>query len=198
MYNSQENDLKLLLNWSRSITLTETHYWIANLGDSRSIVLESAEFGNWTKPVDPTVMSESELGIRFATTDQKPSCEKQRITASGHTVVAGRIDCSLSVSRAFGDYSFKRNSKLLLAEQAVISLPEITKLRRGGNDEFIILGCDGVFGNILSNNEMAIAVRAKCAEQDELQNAAKDIIDLSLRSSSFDNMTVLIINILPK
>ena len=79
-------------------------------------------------------------------------------------MVAGRINCCLSVSRAFGDFNFKNNKKLGDDEQAVISVPKITKIKRSGNDEFLILGCDGIFGKILCEKEMAIAVRSKCYE----------------------------------
>ena len=85
-------------------------------------------------------MTDSEIGLRFSTTDHKPTNEKDRILKSGHNVVSGRIDCSLSVSRAFGDFRYKSNLELLPAEQAVISVPEISKIRKSEKDEFLILG----------------------------------------------------------
>ena len=173
----------------------ENNYWVANLGDSRTIILESVPFGDWVKPIDPALVTNTDLGLRFSTTDHKPSAEKTRIIKTGHNVISGRIDCSLSVSRSFGDFRYKNNPNFGPDQQAVIATPEVSKISKCENDEFIVLGCDGIFGNILCNKEMTIAIRSKCAEIGDMVEAAKEILHLSLKRSSLDNMTVLIIKL---
>jgi len=121
--------------------------------------------------------------------------EKDRILKAGHNVISGRINCSLSVSRAFGDFCLKSAPNIPANQQAVIAMPEISKFSKSESDEFIVLGCDGIFGNILCNKEMAIAIRSKCADTGNLVDAGKEILNLSLKRSSLDNMTSLIIKL---
>jgi len=177
-----------------AVIVTENYYWVANLGDSRLNVLTKVPFGGaekWSKPLDPKLLSSTELGVRFYTTDHKPKEDISRIRNAGHSVVGGRIDCSLSVSRAFGDFRFKSNGSKAADEQAVIAMPEITKIERRDDDEFILLGCDGVFGNILSNEEMAIAIRSKCGELMNLELAVRGILSVCLKRCSLDNMSIV-------
>jgi len=64
-----------------------------------------------------------------------------------------RVDGNLSVGRAFGDYLYKGNEKLGQVEQAVVSLPVTTIVKRDSEkDRFIIVACDGIW-DCLSNEE---------------------------------------------
>jgi serine/threonine protein phosphatase PrpC len=86
--------------------------------------------------------------IRFITKDHKTSDpeEKKRIIDAGGTVLFGRVDGILAVSRAFGDWYFKNDRKLLLNQQKVISLPDFHQetIIPG---ELLLLASDGVYEN---------------------------------------------------
>jgi serine/threonine protein phosphatase PrpC len=57
----------------------------------------------------------------------------------------GRVDGGLNLTRSFGDFDYKRNEKLGYDEQKITCKPDIVKYDRCKNDEFIIMGCDGIW-----------------------------------------------------
>ena len=59
------------------------------------------------------------------THDHKPTntSEKNRILKAGGKVTNGRINNGLNVSRAFGDFKLKSDSKKSASEQLLISIP---------------------------------------------------------------------------
>merc|ERR1712224_439061 len=74
----------------------------------------------------------------------KPS-EQRRVEAAGGQVLRGRVNGDLNLSRCVGDVEYKMNWKLSPAHQMVSAEAEIRQLALGPDDEFIILGCDGVW-----------------------------------------------------
>ena len=57
-------------------------------------------------------------------------------------------------------------------------------------DEFLILGCDGVF-DVLMNNELALLAKATFAETESIVDTSAKILDLCLEKGSEDNMTLI-------
>lgn len=90
--------------------------------------------------------------------DHKPTNkeEKQRITESGGFVEYGRVNGSLALSRAFGDYGYKMNTNIPQEKQAVIALPDIKRIKTTIPSEnefqFVIAACDGVW-DVMSNEQ---------------------------------------------
>ena len=70
--------------------ISPSHIFVANCGDSRAVLYRSG-------------------GIGFSTQDHKPinPSEKQRIQNAGGSVMIQRVNGSLAVSRALGDYEYK-------------------------------------------------------------------------------------------
>ncbi len=52
-----------------------------------------------------------------------------------------RVNGTLAVARAMGDFSFKKEKKMSPEEQQVTCNPEIRKFTSEPTDEFIILAC---------------------------------------------------------
>ena len=69
--------------------------------------------------------------------------EKARITAAGGFVEFGRVNGNLALSRAIGDFEFKKSAELAPEQQIVTSFPDVTVHERSDDDEFMILACDG-------------------------------------------------------
>ena len=67
---------------------------------------------------------------------------------------------SLSVSRTFGDFEFKHGSSC-----AIIHEPQVKCVDLTDDDEFVIIGCDGIF-DVLTNSFILslINVRAACCD----------------------------------
>ena len=102
--------------------------YIANVGDSLSVMYKNKKAYNLNKEHQTIIES-----------------EKERVIKSGAKIVGYRINGMLNLTRAIGDLKFKSNNNLKRHEQSVISLPEITKIEDTDGIDFIIMGCDGVW-----------------------------------------------------
>ena len=149
----------------------------ANLGDSRA------------------VLSRRGRAIELSS-DHKPDKENElkRILANGGSVMLGRIHSKLAVSRAFGDSEFKLGDKggLLSIE------PEITQIFIDPfEDEFIVIGCDGLF-EAYSSQEIVTNIKKKLAvmpptEQDPNRVIRELVNDAVFENRTTDNVTALLI-----
>ena len=90
------------------LLLTKDKYYVGNVGDSRA------------------VLSRNSKAVALST-DHKPDSagEKERIENAGGYVHNGRVNNSLALSRALGDFEFKHFSNRSYEEQAVISVPDV-------------------------------------------------------------------------
>ncbi len=77
--------------------------------------------------------------------DHKPTNdgENARITAAGGFVEFGRVNGNLALSRALGDFEFKQNFALDAEHQIVTADPDIITHQCDGEEEFLVLACDG-------------------------------------------------------
>jgi serine/threonine protein phosphatase PrpC len=53
---------------------------------------------------------------------------------------------NLALSRALGDFQFKKNYNLIPEQQMITANPDVTVHDIGPEDEFLVLACDGAFG----------------------------------------------------
>lgn len=120
--------------------------------------------------------------VEFATEDHKPFNEKERnrIEKAGGTVMMQRVNGSLAVSRALGDFDYKRANELPAIEQLVSPEPEITiQKREPSTDEFLFLACDGVF-DVMTNEDVIAYIRHHLELTDDLSQICSDLIDTCL------------------
>ncbi|KFB46397.1 AGAP008149-PA-like protein [Anopheles sinensis] len=103
-----------------------------------------------------------------------------------------RVNGSLAVSRALGDYDYKNVSELGQCEQLVSPEPEIFCRDRDPADEFLVLACDGVW-DVMSNAELCQFVHSRFQLSDNLVEVANQVIDTCLHKGSRDNMSIIII-----
>ncbi|XP_031248202.1 probable protein phosphatase 2C 8 [Pistacia vera] len=110
--------------------------FVANVGDAKAVVARSVVDGsqNHTDGL-------SSLKAIVVTREHKAIYpqERARIQKAGGTVSTnGRLQGRLEVSRAFGDRQFKKFG--------VVATPDIHSFELTNREEFIILGCDGLWG----------------------------------------------------
>ena len=106
--------------------LTDDKIYVANAGDSRSILVRKDEVVELSKDHKPELKS-----------------EKARIKKCGGWVTANnRINGELNISRGFGDFRFKDNRRQY-NKRIVTCEPDIKELSRRKRDKFIIMGSDG-------------------------------------------------------
>lgn len=139
--------------------ISPENVYIANCGDSRAILCRNG------MPI-------------FSTQDHKPILpgEKERILNAGGSVMIQRINGSLAVSRALGDYDYKNVQDKGQCEQLVSPEPEIFCLDRDPADEFLILACDGIW-DVMTNEDVCSYVQSRLKVESDLQKITNSVID---------------------
>jgi len=158
------------------VMLSPEQIFFANCGDSRAILCSDGK-------------------VTFSTQDHKPINpeEKARIQNAGGSVMIQRVNGSLAVSRALGDFEYKNVQGKGPCEQLVSPEPEIFEVKRAlTKDEFLILACDGIY-DVMSNEELADFVRSRMLLTDDLKKICCEVCDTCLYKGSRDNMSIVII-----
>lgn len=158
--------------------------WVANAGDSRSVLGIKGR----AKP------------LSF---DHKPQNEgeKARISAAGGFVDFGRVCGNLALSRAIGDFEFKKGAKLSPEQQIVTAYPDVTVHDVTDDDEFLVIACDGIW-DCQSSQAVIEFVRRGIAAKQELSLICENMMNNCLASNSetagvgCDNMTMIIVGLL--
>jgi protein phosphatase 2C family protein 2/3 len=70
--------------------------------------------------------------------------EKARISAAGGFVDFGRVNGNLALSRAIGDFEFKKGADLAPEQQIVTAFPDVVTHDISSDDEFLVIACDGM------------------------------------------------------
>ncbi|KAL1964307.1 hypothetical protein VTN77DRAFT_7127 [Rasamsonia byssochlamydoides] len=164
--------------------ISKDKIWVANAGDSRSVLGVKGR----AKP------------LSF---DHKPQNEgeKARISAAGGFVDFGRVNGNLALSRAIGDFEFKKSADLSPEQQIVTAFPDVTVHEITEDDEFLVIACDGIW-DCQSSQAVIEFVRRGIAAKQELYQICENLMDNCLASNSetggvgCDNMTMVIVGIL--
>ena len=130
--------------------------------------------------------------------------ESERVKNAGLEVHGEplRIARELAVSRSFGDFRFKKQGtpKLAKSQQPVSIIPDITVYNRTDNDEFLLIGCDGIF-DVLSSTEVVENVKTSIKNGETVELSLEKLLDDCLcpvdsdQEKGKDNMTVLFVNL---
>jgi len=158
------------------VLISPSRYYFINCGDSRALLCRKGQ-------------------VHFATADHKPCNpkERERIQKAGGSVMIQRVNGSLAVSRALGDYEYKNVNDKGPTEQLVSPEPDITAVDRNyKDDQFLILACDGIF-DVSANEELSSYVLSRLLVTDNLTTICNDVVDLSLSKGSRDNMTLILL-----
>jgi serine/threonine protein phosphatase PrpC len=168
--------------------VTKDHIYCANAGDSRCVLGRT----NGPKMCEPL------------SDDHKPenTDERLRIERAGGMVEENRVNGSLNLSRSIGDFEYKNRKDLDYKQQMVIVDPDIKKVARQANDQFIILACDGIW-DCMTSEEGAERIRealAKRKQSEPLTGIVEDMFDniiaddiLTSGGVGTDNMTCIIV-----
>ncbi|KAL2346165.1 hypothetical protein Fmac_000165 [Flemingia macrophylla] len=124
-------------------------------------------------------------------TDQKPNCisERLRIETLGGVVYDGYLNGQLSVSRALGDWHMKgpKGSACPLSAE-----PELQEINLTEDDEFLIMGCDGLW-DVMSNQCAVTMARKELMIHNDPQRCSRELVREALKRNSCDNLTVIVI-----
>lgn len=117
--------------------------------------------------------------------------EKERILKTGARVDNGRVNGILDVSRSFGDLPFKK--------YGVLCVPEFMKFAVTGEDQFVVLGCDGFWGSWSAEDALEFTKdlidRGKMSDTD-LKTTCRTVVRHVIEGlQSQDNVSALILEI---
>jgi serine/threonine protein phosphatase PrpC len=161
---------------------------VANAGDSRAVLCRA---GGAVFPLSY---------------DHKPQQDREmtRITRSGGFVNNfGRINGNLNLSRSIGDLKYKQVPGIPPADQMITAEPDIMQVGLQEDDEFIVLGCDGIW-DCLSNEDAVEYVRQRIDTRTPTEIGSEmldQIISTDPRISQGiggDNMTIMIVDLQPE
>ncbi|XP_068623078.1 probable protein phosphatase 2C T23F11.1 isoform X2 [Battus philenor] len=166
------------------VLIKDNVLYCANVGDSRAIASVRG-------------------AVEVLSYDHKPNNEEElrRITAGGGWVQLNRVNGNLALSRALGDYVFKRNYSLSPKEQIVTAFPDVLVRPLTDDWEFIVIACDGIW-EVLSNEEVLSFCRARLLSGWQPAAVCEALMQSCLAPNcatgglGCDNMTVMIICLL--
>lgn len=184
--DEDDDDIGVTESGSTAVTcfMKGSTIYCANAGDSRAVLCRSGKafaLSEDHKPMDQT--------------------EKTRIEKANGFVEDKRVNGTLAVARAMGDFSFKQEKTLSAEEQQVTCNPDIKEVAIEDSDEFIILACDGIW-DVVTSQEAVDFVSKKMREGLDLKDILSDLFDhcLSPHPSAneglgCDNMTAIIVKL---
>merc|ERR1719329_1825957 len=137
---------------------------IAHAGDSRAVLCRSGKAEELTDDHKPELPGETRRIERAG----------GRVTLSGP---CHRIDgWGLNLSRALGDFHYKATDHLAPECQKVIAMPEVGFVDVAEEDEFLLLGCDGVF-ELLTSQEVVDVIRQQFQAGKGVKDTVEHLLD---------------------
>lgn len=135
-----------------------TRLYIANAGDSRCVLGRAGKA----------------IPLSF---DHKPEdeIELRRIEKAGSVVTEGRVDGNLNLSRSLGDLKYKINKELKPEEWPITANPDIKVQELSPEDDFIIMGCDGIW-ETKTNDEMVEYIYERLRAKKELKDIVQELL----------------------
>ncbi|KAK3159371.1 hypothetical protein QOZ80_2AG0149260 [Eleusine coracana subsp. coracana] len=147
---------------------------VANAGDCRAVL--------------------SRRGIAFEMSKDHRTCcinERRRVESLGGYVDDGYLNGQLAVTRALGDWhleGMKDQPGGPLSAEPELKMTTLTK-----DDEFLIIGSDGIWDYFSNQNAVDFA-RRKLQEHNDLRLCCRQIVEEALRLGSRDNLTAVMVS----
>lgn len=150
---------------------------IANAGDCRAVLSKRGKAIELSKDHKPDSIS-----------------ERLRIESLGGAVFDGYLNGQLSVARALGDWHMKKVGPTgsLLSSCPLIAEPEIHEVILSEEDEFLIIGCDGLW-DVMSSQCAVMIARRELAVHNDPDRCSRELVREALRRHTRDNLTVVIV-----
>lgn len=146
--------------------------YIANLGDSRCVLSRAGRVACLTE--DHRLRS----SVR----------EIERVNSTPGTFTYDGYLCGqLAVSRAFGNVEHRSGEKLV----GLSSLPDVVRITLRQDDDFLIIGCDGLFDSV-TPMDAAVTVRNALQRTGDPSVASKELVEQALIYSE-DNVSAIVV-----
>ncbi|KAK2646626.1 hypothetical protein Ddye_021821 [Dipteronia dyeriana] len=149
---------------------------VANAGDCRAVLSRCGKAEELSK-------------------DHRPCCtkERMRIESLGGYIDDGYLNGQLGVTRALGDWHLEGMKELGGRVGPLSAEPELKLITLTKEDEFLIIGSDGVWDVFTSQNSVDFT-RRRLQEHNDLKLCCKQIVDEAIKRGATDNLTVVIVS----
>ncbi|KAK2979183.1 hypothetical protein RJ640_027020 [Escallonia rubra] len=126
--------------------------------------------------------------------DHRPCCdiERMRIESLGGFVDDGYLNGQLGVSRALGDWHIKGLKEGGERLGPLSAEPELKLITLTKEDEFLIIGSDGIWDVFRSQNAVDF-VRRRLQEHNDVKRCCKEVVDEAIKRGAIDNLTAVIV-----
>ncbi|XP_028760707.1 probable protein phosphatase 2C 27 [Neltuma alba] len=129
--------------------------------------------------------------------DHRPLCTKERTrieSLGGFIDDDGYLNGKLGVTRALGDWHLKGMKEMSERGQGgpLTAEPELKLMTLTKEDEFLIIGCDGIWDVFTSQNAIDFA-RRRLRKHNDVKLCCKEMVGEAMKRGSTDNLTVVMV-----
>ncbi|XP_043722985.1 probable protein phosphatase 2C 27 isoform X2 [Telopea speciosissima] len=148
---------------------------VANAGDCRAVL--------------------SRVGVAIEMSrDHRPCCikEKKRVESLGGFIDDGYLNGQLGVTRALGNWHLEGMKETSERGGPLSAEPELKMITLTKEDEFLIIGSDGVW-DVFSNQNAVDFVRRRLQEHNDVKLCCKEMVEEAIKRGAIDNLTIVIV-----
>ncbi|XP_068648635.1 probable protein phosphatase 2C 27 isoform X2 [Aristolochia californica] len=127
--------------------------------------------------------------------DHRPSYakEERRIKSlGGYIDIDGYLNGELNVTRALGDWHIQGMKSETESGGPLSAEPELKVITLTKEDEFLIIGTDGVW-DVFTNQNAVDFARRRLQEHNDVKRCCKEVGEEAIKRGSVDNLTVVIV-----
>ncbi|KAK8655032.1 hypothetical protein V6N13_107624 [Hibiscus sabdariffa] len=149
---------------------------VANAGDSRAVLSRCGKAIEMSK-------------------DHRPCCmrERIRIESLGGFIDDGYLNGQLGVTRALGDWHLEGMKEMGERVGPLSAEPELKMITLTKEDEFLIIGSDGIWDVFTSQNAIDFA-RRRLQEHNDVKLCCKEIVEEAIKRGATDNLTIVVVS----
>lgn len=127
--------------------------------------------------------------------DHRPCClkERRRIESLGGFIDDGYLNGQLGVTRALGDWHLEGMKETGGRVGPLSAEPELKMITLTKEDEFLIIGSDGIWDVFTSQNAIDFA-RRRLQEHNDVKLCCKEIVEEGIKRGATDNLTVVLVS----
>ena len=118
--------------------------------------------------------------------------ERKRVLSEGGEIEGNRLSGFLEVSRALGDLDCQNGSK----PAGLTAKPECLTQRITAEDEFIILGSDGLW-DVMTEEDAVRFAREELRAYNDVVMASDKLVEVALKRHTDDNVTAMVVSLRP-
>ncbi|KAB2027132.1 hypothetical protein E1A91_D05G013700v1 [Gossypium mustelinum] len=149
---------------------------VANAGDSRA------------------VLSRCGTAIEMSK-DHRPCCmkERRRIESLGGFIDDGYLNGQLGVTRALGNWHLEGMKEMGERIGPLSAEPELKMITLTKEDEFLIIGSDGIW-DVFTNQNAVDFTRRRLQEHNDVKLCCKEMVGEAIKRGATDNLTVVLVS----